>query len=293
MLRASAVVVTHQSEDTVATTLRALAQLPLEEVIVVDNDSTDETSHVAAAALPANGRLVRQANRGFGAGNNRGVAELTAPAEFVLFLNPDAAIDRPSFERLLAYVDAHPTVAMVGPSVWRDGEELRSAGRDASVLTEWARELPRALSRWLPARPLEPGTARTGPVGYVEGACMLVRLEALRAVGGFDEGFFLFFEELDLARRLRAAGWQTHLVADARVDHAVAASRRKTAFSGEPHFAASTYRYLHKRRSRAAARMWFTGVTALWAVRVRTGRMSAEDRDRRVEAVHRMRQAGP
>ena len=293
MLRASAVVVTHQSEDTVATTLRALAQLPLEEVIVVDNDSTDETSHVAAAALPANGRLVRQANRGFGAGNNRGVAELTAPAEFVLFLNPDAAIDRASFDRLLAHIDAHPTVAMVGPSVWRDGEALRSAGRDASVLTEWARELPRALSRWLPARPLEPGAARTGPVGYVEGACMLVRLEALRAVGGFDEGFFLFFEELDVGNRLRAKGWQVHHVADAFAGHEQSTSRKAVTGGAQEHYWASTWLYLRSYRGRASAAAWSAAARATWRLRRTTGRMDPATHQRWLAALDAVRSRTP
>jgi N-acetylglucosaminyl-diphospho-decaprenol L-rhamnosyltransferase len=285
------VVVTHRSADTVSATLRALTKLPLVEVIVVDNDSPDETSHVVAAELPPNGRLVSQDNLGFGAGNNRGVAELSAPVDAVLFLNPDAELSPEDFGVLAAYLADHPSVGMVGASVWRDGSPLRSAGRSAGVLTEWARELPSAVTRWLPARPVEPAEAATGPVTYVEGACMLVRRAAFDEVAGFDDGFFLFFEELDLADRLRAGGWETHLVVEARVQHTVAASRSRTPFSGERHFAASTYRYLYKARSRRAARTWFAGVRGLWLSRQLTGRLPSEERKARVAAVRQMARA--
>lgn len=281
-------VVTHGSAATVADTIASLAALPLEQVVVVDNDSPDETVTVARQVLPANGLLVEGDNVGFGAGNNRGVAALTEPCEAVLFLNPDATLTSRDFAALLAYLDAHPSVGMVGGAIWRAGTALQSGGREASVLTEWRRELPGAIGRWLPDRPMRPDELRTGDVTYVEGACMLVRRAAFDEVGGFDEQFFLFFEEIDIARRLRARGWQVHVVADARVEHVVAASRSGTRFSGEPHFAASTYRYLRVSRSRSAAALWFAGIRLLWSLRSSLGRMAADDRKARVAAVRQM-----
>src|SRR3954469_10688177 len=84
----SVVVVTHGSAATVARTLDCTARLPVDEVAVVDNESPDDTVAVFEAHMPANGQLVRQANLGFGAGNNAGVRALTTPADAVLFLNP-------------------------------------------------------------------------------------------------------------------------------------------------------------------------------------------------------------
>jgi N-acetylglucosaminyl-diphospho-decaprenol L-rhamnosyltransferase len=282
------VVVTHGSAATIADTIASLAALSLEQVVVVDNDSPDETVTVVREVLPDHGVLVQGPNVGFGAGNNRGVAAPTRPWDVVLFLNPDATLAPGDFTAMLAYLDAHPTVGMVGGAIWRAGIALPSGGREASVLTEWRRELPRVVGRWLPDRPLPAGELRTGDVTYVEGACMLARRSAFDAVGGFDEEFFLFFEEIDIARRMRAAGWQVHLVADARVQHLVAASRSGTRFSGEPHFAASTYRYLRTHRSRLAATVWFAGMRVLWALRSAVGRMDAADRRARVAAVRQM-----
>lgn len=281
-------VVTHGSAATVADTIASLAALPLEQVVVVDNDSPDDTVTLVRGVLPASGVLVEGDNVGFGAGNNRGVAALTKPCEAVLFLNPDATLDPADFMAMVSHLESHPMVGMVGAAMWRAGIPLQSGGREASVLTEWRRELPALVGRWLPGRPLHPAELQTGDVTYVEGACMLVRRTAWDAVGGFDEGFFLFFEEIDIARRMRAQGWQVHLVADARVEHVVAASRSGTRFSGEPHFAASTYRYLRISRSRLAAAVWFRGVRVLWMLRSLLGRMTAEDRKARVAAVRQM-----
>lgn len=281
--------VTHRSAATIADTIVSLRALPLQQVVVVDNDSPDETVTVVERNLPAGGVLVRARNAGFGAGNNRGAAAATKPWDAVLFLNPDATVEAADFVRLTEHLDAHPTVGMVGAAMWRRGEPQRSGGRDATVLTEWRRELPRWLAWWLPNRPLPPGALSTGPVAYVEGACMLVRRAAFEAVQGFDEGFFLFFEELDLGRRLRAAGWDVHLVADARVEHVIAGSRASVPLQGEPHFAASTYRYLAKWQGRRRAEIWRRGVETIWRAKVLAGRMSSVDRAALTAAVREQR----
>src|SRR5689334_9754512 len=110
----SVVVVTHRSAATVARTLDCTARLPVQEVVVVDNDSPDETVAVVNGHLPANGRLVQQANVGFGAGNNAGVHALTTPVDAVLFLNPDAAIEPDDLRTLLSHLEADPRLGMVG-----------------------------------------------------------------------------------------------------------------------------------------------------------------------------------
>jgi GT2 family glycosyltransferase len=281
----SVVVVTHRSAATVARTVECTARLPVQEVVVVDNDSPDETVAVVNGHLPANGRLVQQANVGFGAGNNAGVHALTTPVDAVLFLNPDAVIEPGDLDRLLRHLAADSKVGMVGPRMYRGGVPIGSSGRDASALTEIERALPSPLRALFPRRPAQPSDARTRPVGYVEGACMLVRREAFDEVGAFDEQFFLFFEELDLAQRLRRAGWSVELVADAAAEHEVATSRASTRLGGEPYFVASTYRYLVKWRGRSSAAGWFASVRAIWWAKVALRRMSADDRRTLVEAV--------
>ena len=285
MPRVSVVIVTHGSASTIARTLESAAKLPAEQVIVVDNDSPDDTVAVVQTHLPANGVLVQQPNVGFGAGNNAGAQALTAPVDAVLFLNPDAVIAPADLSMLTEYLAAHPTVGFVGPRMFHGHEPIGSSGRDATALTEIERTLPFPLRRLLPRRPTAALEARTGAVTYVEGACMLIRRDAFDAVGGFDEGFFLFFEELDLAQRLRRAGWSVHLVAEASADHEVAASRASTELGGEPFFAASTYRYLAKWRGKRSAESWFAAIRSIWSMKVATGRMPRAHRDVLVNAV--------
>lgn len=281
----SVVVVTHRSAATVARTLECTAKLPAAEVVVVDNDSPDETVPVIKGHLPPNGRLVQQANVGFGAGNNAGFHALTKPVDAVLFLNPDAVIRPDDLNALLRRLAADSEIGMVGPRMYRDGQALGSSGRDASALTEIERALPSPLRKVFPRRPAHPSKADIGPVGYVEGACMLVRRQAFADVGEFDERFFLFFEELDLAQRLRRAGWKVELVADASAEHQVATSRASTTLGGEPFFVASTYRYLRKWRGRLSADGWFATLRVIWWAKVALRRMTLDERRILLDAV--------
>lgn len=121
---------------------------------------------------------------------------------------------------------------------------------------------------------------------------MLVRRTAFEQVGEFDERFFLFFEELDLAQRLRAAGWSVELVAEAKAEHEVATSRASTRLGGEPFFVASTYTYLSKWRSRASAEGWFAAVRVIWWAKVVLRRLTADDRRTLVDAIRAERSRG-
>jgi GT2 family glycosyltransferase len=110
-------------------------------------------------------------------------------------------------------------------------------------------------------------------VGYVEGACFLVRRDVLADVGGFDEGYFLYAEELELGQRLARAGWEVHLCASATVEHAMGASTATVEHGGSPHLVRSMVRYLRRWHGERAARTWVRVATASWALRARTGRL--------------------
>jgi N-acetylglucosaminyl-diphospho-decaprenol L-rhamnosyltransferase len=271
------VVVTHQSAGTVEATLAALPLAGLAGTVVVDNGSTDGgPEQVAALGLPGL-RVVRQPNLGFGAGCQRGVDELPRSAELVLFLNPDAVLEAASLSRLVAWLHDHPACAVVGPRVLSAGTPSFSAGRLATLRSELRPLLPDPLSRLGRPRRLPPDHATSGVVGYVEGGCFLVRRAALEQVGGFDPGYFLYFEELELAQRLRRHGWEVHLCAEASVEHAIGTSREGLPFTGRPHLVASCVRYLWRWQGPAAARTWVLAARASWALRVRLGRLDAEE----------------
>lgn len=278
------VVVTYASASTIRSTLEALPLDRLAGLVVVDNASPDDTvAAVEGMRLPGV-RLVQQANTGFGAGCNRGASELPAQAELVLFLNPDAVLAGEDLERLVAYLRQRPACAVVGPRVRHGGEPSYSAGRLATLATEVRPLLPDPLSRIGPRRRLPPAHSTSGPVGYVEGACFLVRREVLQRLGGFDEEYFLYFEELDLAQRVARSGLEVHLCAEAAVEHTIGVSRELLPMSGRPHLVASSVRYLARWQGPRAARAYVRVARASWALRSWTGRLDAEERRAAVQA---------
>lgn len=265
------VIVSHQSAATLDATLSALPFAELAAVVLVDNASSDGSPGIGRRAGAV---VVEQPNLGFGAGNNRGNAELTC--ELVLFLNPDARLERAALVTLVEYLNAHPRCAVVGPLVRSGGQPSYSAGRLTSLAGELRPLLPDPLSRVGPRRRYPPAYATSGPVGYVEGACFLVRRSVLAAVGGFDEGYFLYAEELELGQRLRRLGQEVHLCAEAAVEHVMGASTAGTTLGGEPHKVTSMVRYYRRWHGERAARTWVRAARASWALRVRTGAMPAE-----------------
>ncbi len=183
------------------------------EILVVDNASTDGSGEQAAAQY-GQVRLVRlEANLGFGAAGNYGLK--LVPADFALLLNPDTEVHPGAIDRLLDTLGRHPEAALVGPRlIYPDGRLQHSAFRFPDLVQVAVDLFPDLLGRLYDS----PLNGRY-PVGFyrqprpfradfVLGACMLGRYEALAGVGFFDADFFMYCEEVDLAFRLRRAGWK-------------------------------------------------------------------------------------
>jgi GT2 family glycosyltransferase len=190
-----------------------LAPLPDDaHVVVVDNASGDDSPDLAEAAGV---EVVRNpTNRGFAVAANQGAA--AGSAEAVLFLNPDAVVQRDDLSRLLAALEADPTLAAVGPRL------VSPAGHEQRAW--WP--FPSPLGTWIEALGLHRLRRPVGSEaqGFVVGACLLVRRHAYEAVGGFDERFWLYGEEADLCRRLWDKGWKVRLVPEAVATHVGGAS---------------------------------------------------------------------
>lgn len=212
---ASVIIVSFNTRDVLRDCLQslyaAIGQRAV-EVIVVENASRDGSADMVADEFPAV-RLVRsEVNLGFAAANNVGFD--LALGRYVILLNPDAQVERSAFAGAIERMDAAPEVGMAGGRlVDRDGRDQPSARCFPSLLNELlvisglAARFPRSRlfgrfdRTWAdPERP--------AAVDWVPGAFAIVRREALRAVGHFDERFFLYYEEVDLCRRIKAAGWQ-------------------------------------------------------------------------------------
>jgi N-acetylglucosaminyl-diphospho-decaprenol L-rhamnosyltransferase len=220
----SVVVVTYNAMPYVE---RCLDSVRRHELVVVDHGSTDGTAAFVRERFP-DARVVEQANRGLAAGWNRGMRE--ASGHWFLILNADAWVLDDGLERLVAFAQAHPRAAVVGPRLLNlDGTLQRSV---RGFPTPW-----RIATEYLFLRKLAPRTAalnayyaarfdhrRARPAEWLYGACMLVRRSAVDEVGELDEDFFLFSEETDWQRRFRDAGWEIWFTPDAEVVHAEGAS---------------------------------------------------------------------
>ena len=253
MPRVDVVIVSYNSRDTLRQCVEPLLAMPDVAVTVVDNASPDGSLEVIGD-LPV--RTIQSGrNAGFGTGCNLGMA--AGSAELVLFLNPDAVIAEEDLARLTAVLDAEPAVGLVGPRLLDgDGGLIPSLRRYPRPGSTWARAM--YLHRLMPdaawANQIITRPSAYDEVAYPEwisGAAMLVRREAAEAIGGFDEGFFLYCEDVDICARLRAAGHEIRYEPGATVHHVGGHSAPRSSLL--PVLAASRLRYARKHGSRLAA----------------------------------------
>ena len=271
----SVVVVTYRSADTIHRCLASVLDAGVAKVVVVDNASADDTVAAVRQHLrPVDELVANTDNRGFGAAVNQGASRCTTG--WILVLNPDATIARDDLAQLVATGRASDGVAVVGPQlVDATGTPITSAGQLPTAGSVLRVVVHGRLARLLPDHRFPP-TFGGGRVGYVEGACFLVRSRALGAVGGFDERFFMFFEEQDLARRLRADGWSIELEGASRAVHLGQRSRAVIPLRGRDLLWQSAVRYQRRwHGSVATAAVRAAGHLAVAVERAR-GRLDAE-----------------
>ena len=195
----------------------------LGRVVVVDNGSADDSLDRAAPWLrrPQSLLLRNEDNRGFAAACNEGARAGSAP--FVLFLNPDARVGPGAIDRTVSFLrgPAGRTVGICGGRVVdRNGQPTIAGGPFPTLrlIVGQVSGLSRLLPRVFPSKRIE-GDAATGPMDHVIGAYLLVRRAVFERLDGFDEAFFVYYEEVDLCLRARRIGWSTYHLADAEVEH--------------------------------------------------------------------------
>jgi N-acetylglucosaminyl-diphospho-decaprenol L-rhamnosyltransferase len=248
---------------------RARGNEPI-DVLVIDNASHDGSADTAEAL---GARLIRNAtNRYLSPAWNQGAAATDAP--FLLFLNPDTEWFRGSPADLVDVARAHPRAGLIGPMLRNpDGTVYPSGRRFPSLVDAVGHAFVSPFTRANPFTrryEMEGWDRTTGrEVDWVSGACMLLPRDAFDAVGGFDEGFPLYGEELDIATRLRAAGRSVVFTPSVEVIHAVGVS---TGGDRRPHrlvvmHSRSLYRYYAKHRAPGWRRV--TLPVALLALRAR------------------------
>jgi N-acetylglucosaminyl-diphospho-decaprenol L-rhamnosyltransferase len=229
------------------------------DVTVVDS-SGQGVSEAALGSLISRVNLIASArNVGFAAAANHGLA--STRGRWVGFVNPDAVLPAGAAEQLLEFLESHPEHAAVGPALrGHDGTPQPFSHGSEPTPSYLAR---RALNR-LANRPLHDwGVGAPRDVDWVSGACLFARREAFERVGGFDERFFMYFEDVDWCRRCRQAGWRLGFVASTSVEH------QSTANDGDPirrrYYRESLRRYYGKHYGQAAGH-------AVWVLQGLAGR---------------------
>jgi N-acetylglucosaminyl-diphospho-decaprenol L-rhamnosyltransferase len=264
------VVVSYNSRAHLRQCVEPLAGILDIRVIVADNASPDGSLE-AIADLPVT-MLPLERNGGFSYGCNRGWRSGDSP--YVLFLNPDAQMDEDSIRALVAVLEGLPNVAMVGPRMLdAAGELILTRRRFPRPATSFARALfvNRLLPRTSELIPDEDGLYdRPGRCDWISGACMLVRRSVLERLGGFDEGFFLYCEDKDLAKRIHDAGYEVAYEPSALCIHQEGGSEPRPRLYGV--LTTSRVRYAHKHGGPVAAALERFGLALVALTRMAVSR---------------------
>lgn len=229
--RIAVVIVSYRTAAMVLTGLPTLvaelASCARRKVVIVDNASPEGDGDRLAAGLAAGAfgegvALIRSpVNGGFSAGNNLGFAALRAldwTPEAVLLLNPDAAVLPGALAEMLAVMDKQPKAGVVGARLRNpDGSTWSAAFNFPGAFSEFAAAT--GLGVLQRRRPNVVEHAASARVDWVSGAAMMVRWQALAALGDMDEGYFLYFEEVDFMLRARRLGWETWTAPAALIAH--------------------------------------------------------------------------
>jgi N-acetylglucosaminyl-diphospho-decaprenol L-rhamnosyltransferase len=237
------------------------------EVVVVDNASTDGSQAVVRQQFPHIHLISNRENVGFARANNQ--AMRASKGRYALLLNSDALLLANAVQVMISLAEANPRAGIIGaqllnpdgsfqashapfPNLWQEFLILSGAGR-------------MLYGHWYPSRgPQED----QGPqmVDYVEGACMLVRREAFEDVGGLDEGYFMYAEEVDWCYAMREKGWQVWYQPAAQVTHLGGGSSRSRRTRREADLYRSRVRFFRKRYGDRAAwllKLQIYGFTAI------------------------------
>jgi len=230
----SIIVVTHESAADIDQCLMALLDAPdgvTTEVIVVDNASRDGTAAAVASRFPTV-RVIRKKER-HGFATNCNIGAVAAAGRHLMLLNPDTRVHEGAASSLVSYLDNHPEVGAVGPRlVYPDGSPQASARRFPTAAAALVRRTPlRLLFRdsEVERHHLMFDQMMTQPqaVDWVLGAALAVRGETFAALGGLDDGYRLYCEDIDLCWRVQAEGWWVHHLPAAVVEHELSELTRR------------------------------------------------------------------
>lgn len=225
------------------------------EIIVVDSASSDDSVAMVRSEFPSVHLIACTENVGFPRGNNLGLQE--ARGDYLLLLNPDTVIVDDALAVLVSYLQANPDVGVVGPQLLNlDGSVQSSRRRFPTAATgffesTWLEGLAPGILRRYYA--LDLPDAATADVDWLTGACIMVPRSTYEAVGGMDEGYFMYSEELDWCRRIKESGRRVVYYPAAQVIHHVGKSSEQAVTARHINFNRAKLRYFRKYHGRFMA----------------------------------------
>lgn len=266
----SAVIVSYNVCDLLISCIDSLRADGVDEIVVVDNASSDGSVAAVTAHDPDVKVIALSQNLGFATAANRGVAETTT--EYVAILNPDLLLDTPVCKVLMESLVRDPQLALVGPRIRTpDGALYPSVRTFPNFLDSAGHAFLHFV--W----PTNPFSRRyrmldwdhevPAAVDWVAGTFMMARRTAWDAVGGFDEGYFMYLEDVDLCRRVHEAGWSVGYEPGASVVHVIGCSTDQTPYRMIAIHHSSLWRYA-RQTTRGAKRLALPLVGAALVVRV-------------------------
>ena len=233
--------------------------------IVVDNASSDGSAELVRSSFPWVHLIASEENLGFTAANNlaiKGQMESAHPPAFFLLLNPDTEVHPDALRLMVEFMYQHPEVGVLGPMLLNPDGSVQSSRRRFPTLCTALVESTIIQWRFWKDNPilhryyvLDCRDDETQEVDWVTGACFMVRREAVEKAGLMDEGFFMYSEELDWCRRIKAEGFKVVYFPEAKVTHYSAKSSEQVKTFQHIQFQRSKIRYFRKYHSSMAA--WF------------------------------------
>lgn len=228
------------------------------EIIVVDSASTDNSPEMIRSTFPQVNLLAMSENVGFTRGNNLGLAQ--AQGRYVMLLNPDTEVVGTALTRMIAYLDENPAVGIVGPHTLNTDGSHQSTRRRFPTLavglfeSTWAQAFaPRSIMNHYTASDMADNAI--ADVDWVQGSALMARREVVAQIGGLDEAYVMYSEELDWCKRAKMAGWRVVYHGGVQIVHHGGKSSEQVTARKHIHFQQSKLHYFRKYHGSAIAQL--------------------------------------
>lgn len=227
-VRISVIIVSYNSEDFIEKCVSSiLRNLPKDgEVIVLDNASVDKTVDQLRKFAPKIKLIKSSENLGFSKGNNKAAKE--AKGEYLFFLNPDTEVNKSIFDELVNFYESTPNAGIIGPKlIMADGKIQPSVKKLPTILgaiEEYIFSIKNAYNQYVP------DGKGSVEVEMIYGAAILIRRDLFEELKGFNEKFFLYYEDADLCKRIRELGKKIYYYPKVSLKHLVGATKSENKY---------------------------------------------------------------